>query len=112
MNIKVKIVKTFNSGSKGKVLAIADAVIEDAFAIHGLKVVDGEKGFFLSMPNSHYTNKDGESKYSDVFHPINAEARKELQSAVYEEYVKTFSNTVKEDYSLAETDENGLSEML
>lgn len=32
------------------VRAIASVNVADAFAIHGLKVIDSEKGLFVSMP--------------------------------------------------------------
>lgn len=71
---------------RGSVKAIADATIDDAFAIHGIKVIDGEKGTFMSMPNDKWTNKDGETKYTDIVHPINSEAREQLFKAVKDAY--------------------------
>ncbi|MBQ9750250.1 MAG: SpoVG family protein, partial [Clostridia bacterium] len=46
-------------GSKTK--AFASANIGGAFAIHGLRVMDSEKGLFVSMPS----RKDGEN-YREV----------------------------------------------
>lgn len=71
---------------RGSIKAIADATIDDSFAIHGIKVIDGEKGTFMSMPNDKWTNKDGETKYTDIVHPISAEARAQLFKAVSEAY--------------------------
>jgi len=79
MRITATIRKTFESGN---VKAIADATIDDAFAIHGIKVIEGEKGVFMSMPNDKWKNKDGEIKYTDIVHPINSEARAQLFTAV------------------------------
>lgn len=81
MKITATIRKTFESGN---VKAIADATIDDAFAIHGIKVIEGEKGMFMSMPNDKWKNKDGETKYTDIVHPINSEARAQLFTAVSE----------------------------
>jgi stage V sporulation protein G len=102
MNITAKIVKTFSSATaKGKVLAIADAVIENAFVIHGIKIIDGEKGVFMSMPNEQYKNKEGKLMYSDVFHPISSEARESLHKAVFEAYANNLDKTINDDYSFA-----------
>ncbi|MBQ8322458.1 MAG: SpoVG family protein [Clostridia bacterium] len=66
-------------GSKTK--AFASVNIGDAFAVHGIKIVEGEKGVFVSMPQ----RKDGED-YKDVFHPITAEAREEMNKQILNAY--------------------------
>ncbi|HPE95752.1 MAG TPA: SpoVG family protein [Bacillota bacterium] len=71
---------------RGMVKAIADATIDDAFAIHNIKIIDGEKGMFMSMPSDKWTNKDGETKYTDIVHPVNSEARAQLFKAVSDAY--------------------------
>lgn len=68
-----------------KIKAYASANIAGAFAIHGLKVIDSSKGLFVQMPQSVYT-KDGEKKYSDIFHAITAEARNEINDTVLKSY--------------------------
>ena len=83
MTIKPKIVKTFDTG---KIRAIADVTIDEAFVVHGLKVIDGENGCFVAMPNTSYTDKKGEKKYQDTFHPVTAEAREKLTDAVIKAY--------------------------
>ena len=83
MKITAIIRKTFENGN---VKAIADATIDDAFAIHNIRVIEGEKGMFMSMPSEKWTNKNGEIKYTDVCHPINAEARAQLFKAVTDAY--------------------------
>ena len=79
MNIEVKIVKTFPQSVKLK--AFADLRIENCFAIHGLKVIDSEKGMFVAMPST----KAGDG-YQDIFHPITKEARDQVTSLVLSEY--------------------------
>ena len=67
------------------VRAIASANIGGAYAIHGLKVMDSDKGLFVSMPSSKY-EKNGQTQYSETFHPISKEAREELNGAVLDAY--------------------------
>lgn len=67
------------------VRAIASANIAGIFAIHGFKVMETEKGMFVSMPQTRY-EKDGKTKYSDICHPITAEARQELFHTVLSTY--------------------------
>ena len=68
-----------------KVKAIASANIGGAFAVHGLRVIDSQKGLFVQMPQSTF-QKDGKTEYKDVFHPVTAEARSELFNKVLDAY--------------------------
>lgn len=68
-----------------KVKAIASANIAGAYAVHGIRVIDSQKGLFVQMPQNSY-EKDGSRKYSDIFHPITTESRTELQNAVLAAY--------------------------
>jgi stage V sporulation protein G len=67
---------------KGSTLAFASVGIEDLVAITGIRVVSGEKGNFVAMPQSR--DKDG--NYHDIAFPINGELRRELNKAVLDEY--------------------------
>ena len=67
------------------VKAYASVNIGGAFAVHGIKVIDSVKGTFISMPSNSY-KKEGKMQYSDICHPITAEARNELIDKVTEAY--------------------------
>ncbi len=69
---------TLRPVSMNKVCAIASIVIDDAFAVHDLRVVNGDKGVFVAMPSRRLPNGD----FRDICHPINAEAREHIQHAV------------------------------
>lgn len=92
-----------------KVKAIASANIGGAFAIHGIKVIESQKGLFIQMPQSSY-EKDGKKQYTDQFHPITADARNELNAAVMEAYEEKLSET--EDESPEEQDEAAFSQKM
>lgn len=92
-----------------KVKAIASANIGGAFAIHGIKVIESQKGLFVQMPQSSY-EKDGKKQYTDQFHPITADARNELNAAVMEAYEEKLSET--EDESPEEQDEAAFSQKM
>lgn len=61
--------------------AFVDIAIGD-FMIKGLRIVQGKKGLFLSMPAEQ--GKDG--KWYDTFHPLTKQARDALSQAVLEVY--------------------------
>lgn len=65
--------------------AYASVNIGVAFAVHGIKVIDSVKGIFVSMPSNSY-KKGGKVEYSDICHPITADARNELIDRVTEAY--------------------------
>ena len=65
-----------------KTKAFASATIGGAFAVHGIRVIESDKGRFISMPQDSY-KKNGETKYNDT---ITAEARNALVDAVNDAY--------------------------
>jgi len=65
-----------------KVCAIASIVLDDAFVVHDLRVVNGEKGLFVAMPSRKLPN----GEFRDICHPINAESRQHIQDAVLEQF--------------------------
>ena len=67
---------------KGNLKAFASVTLDNAYVVHGLKVLEGDQGLWVSMPSSK--NKRGEFK--DVFHPISREAREVLVNAVLKAY--------------------------
>jgi stage V sporulation protein G len=68
--------------SMNKVCAIASVVIDDAFVVHDLRVVNGEKGLFVAMPSRKLPN----GEFRDICHPINAEARQQIQESVLAQF--------------------------
>jgi stage V sporulation protein G len=77
-------IRIYKIEGTGNLKAFATVTLDDAFAVHGLKVMEGDSGLWVSMPASK--NKRGEFK--DIFHPINKEAREVLVNAVLEAYGK------------------------
>ncbi|MEE0186145.1 MAG: SpoVG family protein [Oscillospiraceae bacterium] len=68
------------------VKAYASVSFDGAFAVHGIKVCENEKGRFVSMPSMPYKDRNGETKYSDTFHPISKGAREALNQSVLNAY--------------------------
>ena len=83
MKIDAKITKTFPTGN---VKAIADVTLDDSVAIHGVKLIDGKNGKFVSMPSDRWQDKDGNYKHTDIVHPTNADTRSALFHAVQDAF--------------------------
>jgi stage V sporulation protein G len=71
---------------KGSTVAFASVAVDDLVAIRGIRVVDGEKGKFVTMPQSKSEKEDGKVEYHDIAHPINGDLRKDMSAAVLDEY--------------------------
>jgi stage V sporulation protein G len=67
-----------------KLKAFASITLDDSFVIRGLKIIEGKTGTFVAMPSRR--RKDGE--YQDIAHPINNEAREEMERIILAEYHK------------------------
>ena len=95
-----------------KVKAFASANI-GPFAVHGRRVVDGEKGMFVAMPSTSY-QKDGKTEYQETFHPVSGEARKALNDAVLQAYEQKLAEEQTEDESMKmdETEEKPLTQTM
>lgn len=65
-----------------KVKAMVSVTFDDSFVVHGIRVVDGEKGLFVAMPSRRLPS----GEYRDVAHPINTETREMIQTAVLKEF--------------------------
>ena len=67
---------------EGKMKAIVSITIDDEFVLHDVKVIGGEKGYFIAMPSKKST--DGE--YRDIAHPINSSTRENIQKIILDRY--------------------------
>ena len=81
-NIKLDVRVYPLDNPQGNTKAFANVGIEDLVAINGIRVVNGEKGDFVAMPQS----KDKDGNYHDIAFPINGDLRKEMNKAVLDKY--------------------------
>jgi len=70
---------------EGKMKAVVSITLDDAFAIHDIKVIEGEKGLFIAMPS----RKTADGEYRDIAHPINSETRDKVQKLILDKYEET-----------------------
>jgi stage V sporulation protein G len=71
----------------------ASANIGGAFAIHGISIIEGKNGLFMSMPQRSFTDESGEKKYSDIFHAVTKEAYDELNGKVISAYKEAYAES-------------------
>lgn len=71
-----------------KLKAFANVTFDEEFVIRGLKIINGNNGYFVSMPSRKRT--DG--THQDICHPINNRMREKIEKAVlaaYEDELKS-----------------------
>ena len=71
--------------------AFASITIDDALVIRNLKVIKGQKGYFIGMP----TKKTGPRKYLEIVYTINAETREMIEEQILAAYEKISGESVK-----------------
>ena len=74
---------------EGKMKAIVSITLDDEFAIHDIKVIDGDKGLFIAMPS----RKAGDGEYRDIAHPINTRMRDHIQNIILEKYKEALAQS-------------------
>lgn len=79
----VEIKKIEKEGSRIK--GIASVILNNGFAVHDIRIIEGEKGLFIAMPSK----KTPDGNYRDVAHPINPEVRSMFEEAVLKAYAET-----------------------
>ena len=75
-------VKVFSAKDGGRLKAYATVVFDNSFIIRDLKIIEGNKGLFVSMPSRK--RKDG--TFRDIVHPLNAETRQMIEDRVIKEF--------------------------
>ena len=78
----VKIRKFEREGSRMK--GFASVVVDNAFAIHDIRIIEGDNGLFIAMPS----RKTPTGEYKDTVHPINQEVRTMFEKEILDAYDK------------------------
>lgn len=81
-NISIKKIE-----NEGNVKAYVSFVIDDCFAVHNSRIINGLNGLFVAMP-SHKTAKG----FADICHPITQEARSLIEKTIIEKYHNEIEN--------------------
>jgi len=82
--VKVTDVRIRRLNQEGKMRAIVSVTLNDQFVVHDVRVIEGTNGYFVAMPSKRTPN----GEFKDIAHPINTEARQEIQQAILEAYFK------------------------
>lgn len=81
-NIEVTSVRIKKYNNEMRAKAIASVVINDSICINDIKIIEGKEGLFMAMPS----RKTPSNEFKDIAHPINAETREIIQTAILQAY--------------------------
>ena len=76
----VNVRKIEKEGSRMK--GIASVLLDDMFAVHDIRIIEGDNGLFIAMPS----RKTATGGYRDIAHPINPEVRSMFEDAILKAY--------------------------
>ena len=81
--MKITSVNVRNIEKEGsRMRGIASVLLDDSFAVHDIRIIEGEKGLFIAMPSK----KTPTGEYRDIAHPINPEVRSMFEEAILKAY--------------------------
>jgi stage V sporulation protein G len=83
-------VKVYPAKEIGRLKAYATIVFDNSFIVRDLKIIEGNKGFFVSMPSRR--RKDG--TFRDIVHPLNSDMRRNIEELVIDEYKKVIEHDI------------------
>lgn len=84
----VNVRKIEKEGSRMK--GIASVVLDDSFAIHDIRIIEGDNGLFIAMPS----RKTATGGYRDIAHPITQEVRQLFEETIITAYEKEETQTL------------------
>lgn len=72
----------YKKAKKSNLKAFVSIELDECFAVTGIKVMDGRKGLFVSMPS----NEGSDGEYFDIVFPVTKKFRTELNDAILTAY--------------------------
>lgn len=80
----IKIRKTMH---EGRLRAVVSITIDNAIAIHDIKLVQGDERMFVAMPS----RREDSGVFRDIIHPISSNVREEIEKKIlnaYQQYIQ------------------------
>lgn len=66
----------------GRLRALVSVTFDGVFAVHDIKIIEGDDRLFLAMPS----RRTPDGKYHDIVHPVGPSLRDALETRVLDEY--------------------------
>lgn len=80
--MKITEIKFRRFPAHGRLRALVSVTFDGVFAVHDIKVIEGNDHLFLAMP----ARRSADGRYHDIVHPVGPLVREELERQVLAEY--------------------------
>jgi len=77
--------------TEGKMKAVVSVTFDNEFVVHDIKIIESQNGMFIAMPS----RKTPDGEFRDIAHPINAETREKIQTAILRNYESLVSEAAE-----------------
>ena len=77
-----------NDKNDNKLRAVAAVTFDGCFAVHDIKIIEGQGDVFIAMPSK----KTADGSYKDIAHPIKSSTREVIQNMILEKYKNEIEN--------------------
>jgi stage V sporulation protein G len=104
MKIRSKIDRLIDNPDTS-VKAAASITLDGVFAVHGFRVIQGKDKLFVRMTSVSYTDKDGNTQYSDIFHGITKSAYEAIQTSVMNAYHTAIEQSQSSEVEISEDEQ-------
>jgi len=82
--MKIKVARLYKLSGDKPLKALVDISLDDKFIVKGLRVIEGKKGLFVSMPKEKGVDK----RWYDTVTITDITTKKEIEKAILEVYAK------------------------
>ena len=79
---------------EGSTRAYASLTFANAFAVHGIRIVDTDNGLKARMPFRSYQSGE-ETKYQDIFHAVSKDAHNALEKSILDAYSQALNQSME-----------------
>lgn len=83
--------------NEGKLRAVVSLTFDGSFAVHDIKIVQGEERLFVAMPS----RRDDNGVFRDIVHPIDSELRNEIEGEILSAYRMELDSQAAEQQDLS-----------
>ena len=77
-----------NERENSRMKGIASILIDDSFAVHDIRIIEGDNGLFIAMPR----RKTSTGEFRDITHPINSKTRSMFETKILAKYKEIEAN--------------------
>ena len=81
-NLEISDIKIRKTMHEGRLRAVVSITIDNAIAIHDIKLVQGDERMFVAMPS----RREDSGIFRDIIHPISSNVREEIEEKILNAY--------------------------